>query len=393
MDGECNLQNPNSIYYLGYCNYPEYTGEARSVSPAANSKMKYISDVLNRMGCVTHMVSMAEPSKGSFGKGGSYSLGENQTLRLFPARMVSNPLDIIINRCRIKRLMRRFLQRLNPDDLVICYHSLGYSDIMPNLKKKIGFKLVLEVEEVYSDVTGRRIDYEIEKRMFAAADAFILSTELLSRRIDIRSRPFVVCSGTYINNARIGHPLDDDRIHVVYAGTLDPRKGGAAAAAAAGAFLDANYAMHILGGGSNLQVDAIKGAVEEANACSRGCIITYEGLKTGREFDEFVQSCHIGLSPQNPSAEFNTTSFPSKVFMYLSNGLKVVSVDLPVFEGGVRDELTLCPSNSPEDLASAIRSAAAKEGASPYCLLERLDAGFRDNLAHLFVTVRKGGVE
>lgn len=137
----------------------------------------------------------------------------------------------------------------------------------------------------------------------------------------------------------------------------------------------------------------IKAAVKEANASSRGCRIVYEGFKTGREFDEFVQSCHIGLSPQNPSAEFNTTSFPSKVFMYLSNGLRVVSVDLPVFEGDLREALTLCPSNSPEDLACAIRSAAAKEGTPPRCLLERLDSKFRDDLDYLLATVRTGGDE
>ena len=236
------------------------------------------------------------------------------------------------------------------------------------------------MEELYADVTGRASDLRRERRSFEAADAFIFPTHLLAEKVGVSGRPYALCSGIYKVAPHLAEKRDDGVVHVVYAGTLDPRKGGAAAAAAAGAFLDANYAMHILGGGSDLQVNAIMGSVEEANASSRGCRITYEGLKSGREFDDFVQSCHIGLSPQNPTASFNGTSFPSKVFMYLSNGLDVVSVDLPVFEGELRDALTVCPDNAPETLAKAIEKSLSDPKTSSAELLAKLDERFTREL-------------
>ena len=35
---------------------------------------------------------------------------------------------------------------------------------------------------------------------------------------------------------------------------------------------------------------------------------------------------------QNPNAKFNDTSFPSKILTYLTNGLRVVSINIPAIE-------------------------------------------------------------
>ena len=371
--------NENPIYYLGHNNAPAVTGEERVVSLAAVTKMDYIADVLNRIGRSVHFISMAGPVRGSDSKGGTFVLSEGASLTLWPARPKGGKTNGLINYIQLRGRTEEFLASLSPEDIVVCYHSLEFCDLLPRAKRRAGFRLILEVEELYSDVTGRASDLKRERRSFEAADAFIFPTRLLAEKVGVSGRPYALCSGIYKVATHLAEKRDDGIVHVVYAGTLDPRKGGAAAAAA-GAFLDANYAMHILGGGSDLQVDAIKGAVEEANASSRGCKITYEGLKSGREFDEFVQSCHIGLSPQNPTASFNGTSFPSKVFMYLSNGLDVVSVDLPVFEGELRDALTLCPDNAPETLAKAIEKSLSGPKTSPAELLAKLDERFTREL-------------
>ena len=275
---------------------------------------------------------------------------------------------------------------MSPRDTVVCYHSLEFCDLLPRAKRRTGFRLILEVEELYSDVTGKSSDFDREKKAFEVADGFIFPTSLLADRVGAGKRPYALCSGIYKVAPHLAEKRDDGLIHVVYAGTLDPRKGGMAAAAA-GAFLDERYFMHILGGGSDLQVDAIRDAVKEANAFSRGCRIAYEGFKSGYEFDKFIQSCHIGLSPQSATASFNSTSFPSKVFMYLANGLSVVSVDLPVFEGELRTALTLCPDGAPETLAAAIMSVPVSSETSDN-LLAQFDMEFTANLCRLLLAVR-----
>ena len=85
--------------------------------------------------------------------------------------------------------------------------------------------------------------------------------------------------------------LTNDCINVVYAGTLDSRKGGATA----GVFLPKDYTVHVLGFGSQEEIDHICSIIEEANAQGNGKAI-FEGVKRGSEFNHFVQNCRIGLS-------------------------------------------------------------------------------------------------
>jgi hypothetical protein len=52
----------------------------------------------------------------------------------------------------------------------------------------------------------------------------------------------------------------------------------------------------------------------------------------GKEYNNFLHSCTYGLILQDPYLEYNYSSFPSKMLSYLSNGLTVISPDLPSFK-------------------------------------------------------------
>ena len=70
----------------------------------------------------------------------------------------------------------------------------------------------------------------------------------------------------------------------------------------------------------------------------------------------FIQKCDIGLSSQNPDGQYNTTSFPSKVLMYLSNGLSVVSIDIPVLrDSKVTKCIFYAKSKEGKDIAEALK--------------------------------------
>lgn len=65
------------------------------------------------------------------------------------------------------------------------------------------------------------------------------------------------------------------------------------------------------------------------------------------------------MSTQDPSAAFNSTSFPSKILVYLANGLKVVSIRIPAIEqSAVVDSLVFYDKQTPEKIAEAILSAS-----------------------------------
>ena len=375
------------LYYLGYYAKPTLLPSRHAFSSAV-SKMDYILSCLERLGVKTLLLSASPVSRGKSESEARIPLSKHADLLMFRSAGRHFKFDLPLQKIAgMAHVLTGLLSHVPKGSTLLVYHSLAYAPIIRIAKRIKQFKLIIEVEELYSDVTGKASDFRREKALFSVADGFVLSTELLANRVEVNDRPYVVCSGIYQIERTVAAKRDDGLVHIVYAGTLDPRKGGAAAAAAAGALLDESFAVHILGKGSSAEVSMMENAVREANSRSRGCRITYEGAKTGREFSEFVQSCHIGLSPQNPDADFNATSFPSKVFMYLANGLKVVSVDLPVFDGDLRKTLNLCSNNSPEDLACAIRSAAAEGSGSSSSLLEKLDKRFENDLHHLLVSV------
>ena len=73
--------------------------------------------------------------------------------------------------------------------------------------------------------------------------------------------------------------------------------------------------------------------------------------------------------------------------MYLSNGLRVVSVDLPVFTEEMRRELTLCANNKPETLAKGIEQATNVKYNSN--LLKDLNKDFTESIDTLILNLDK----
>ena len=130
-----------------------------------------------------------------------------------------------------------------------------------------------------------------------------------------------------------------------------------------------NYHIHILGFGTNEQIENIKSIIEQ-NSDKKTAEVSYDGLLSGEEYIRFLQSCDIGLSTQNPDATFNGTSFPSKILSYMANGLRVVSIDIEsVRESEVGDLITYYDEQLPENIAKAIESV---DMSFPYDSRQRL---------------------
>lgn len=244
---------------------------------------------------------------------------------------------------------------------VIVYHSVGYKNSILWAKKLKKFKLILDVEEIYSDVQS--IQNKIirnEYNHFKAADAYIFSTEMLNERINLKNKPYTVINGTYNVEKIISDKFDDGKVHVVYAGTFDVRKGGTIAVEAA-EYLNENYVLHICGFGNHADTNYLLSLVNKINKKSK-CKIIYHGLLQGNDYLSLIQKCHIGLSPQDPSAAFNATSFPSKILSYLSNGLAVVSIRIPAIEGSqVGNCIFYYDKQTPESIVQAIKSVDIKK--------------------------------
>lgn len=341
------------IFYLGYYNLPD---SGTNFVLAAVNKMNYICEAVEKAGYSTEIVSASGAVEKKFCKSKKVKLTDKTTLKLFSSLPRLNRIVSVIDRVILKtKLFLYMVKNTNKDSIVMAYHSLGYMSLVKRLKKLKGFKLIIEAEEIYGDVIGDEKTSQKEYDFFKIADGFIFPTELLSEKVNTKKKPEVIIYGTYHIEKEMPKLFSDGKIHCVYAGTLDRRKGGAAAVEAA-LFLNGDYHIHVLGFGNEKEKAEMLNIIDDISKKTEAKI-TYDGLLSGDEFTSFIQSCDIGFSTQSPDAAFNSTSFPSKILTYMVNGLRVVSIRIPAIEkSAVGKFMYYYDEQTPENIAKAIKS-------------------------------------
>ena len=344
------------IFYMAYYNSTN-SSERRNAVLSSVNKMNYICEALENNGYNTEIVSASGTTEKKFCKSKKVKLTDKTTLKLFSSLPRLNRIVSVIDRVILKtKLFLYMIKNTNKDSIVMVYHSLGYMSLVKRLKKLKGFKLIIEAEEIYGDVIGDEKTSQKEYEFFKIADGFIFPTELLYEKVNTEKKPEVIIYGTYHIEKELPKLFSDGKIHCVYAGTLDPRKGGAIASAESALFLNENYHIHILGFGNEKEKAEMLNTIDSISKKSKAKI-TYDGLLSGEEYIKFIQSCDIGLSTQNPNGKYNDTSFPSKILSYMANGLRVVSVRIPVVEeSGIGKCVCYYDEQTPENIAKAIKS-------------------------------------
>ena len=347
----------STIRYLGYFDFQD-SNVQRNYPLACTNKMESIAESIIEAGYNVEIISTAVGVNDRFfiASGETIRKSDKLSARFFPTlggknRILRAIRRVISDICLLKFLLFELKKR----EPLIVYHSFGFRNILIWAKKIRKFQLILELEEIYHDalpMSEKAKRWELET--ISIADAYLFPTELLNKKFNIGQKPYGIILGTYHVEPQITQQENDGKIHVVYAGTFDPRKGGALSAAAAAAELPDNYVFHICGFGSKEETDAIIKMVDDINLKHPGKAVFHGTLK-GREYISLLQKCHIGLSTQNPEASFNATSFPSKILSYMANGLEVVTVDIPaVSESRIGSYLHYYHIQEPKRIAEAI---------------------------------------
>lgn len=365
------------IYYLGYYTCEKIRDEQRSVSPAAENKMNYlISAFAEAVEEEIEVISPAETRLGRIVKGARLSIGDRVHLKTFLTfRSKIRLIRVLGHFVTRVSLVAYLLKTLRPQDHLVVYHSLVYMGLVKAIKKLKKCRLTIEVEELYSDVTEDARLREKELSYLQTADSYIFITDLLRNAVNTQ-KPSIISHGTYRSVPDLGFQFSDGRIHAVYAGTFNPTKGGVFAAIAAAEYLDGQFALDVLGAGSESEVQLVLDQIQQVQA-KTDCTINYLGYKSGDSFNALIQGCQIGLSTQQPDGKYNATSFPSKILMYMSNGLKVVSVPIPAVETSlVGGYVYYYDKQDGQSIAKAIKTARSDGAMDGRKILDELHKKF-----------------
>lgn len=372
----------DEIKYFGF--YDSMLGR-RSMSMAAVNKMNYICQAISSNGKKVRIIACGMGAEENIAAC-EENIQENISVKYFNTKKSSKyRIFHLINLLRRNIILFKYIiKNVSENETIIVYHSLALMRCLWLAKKIKKFRMVLEVEEIYNDVilkSDRARQREVE--FIQLADAYVFPTGLLNSELNKTGKPYVIIHGTYKAEPEIAEKPADGKIHIVYAGTFDPRKGGGLAAAAAAEYLPYNYHVHILGFGSDDEIKMMKDKIEEVNAKSEATV-TYDGLLSGAEYTKFLQSCDIGLSTQNPDAAFNATSFPSKILSYMANGLRVVSIRIPaISESGVGSSVYYYDTQTPQNIAEAIKSINLNDDYNGRVKIIELDKQFRREITQL----------
>ena len=189
-----------SIKYIAYYDTPDSDVQRNYVTSAAY-KLEYIAKAIASLGYPVDIVSISEIKEDRFLIRPSVkkSLGDGVTLHLSFSwggnKGVLHRLKVLWH---LSYLFFYLLAHCTSKDIVVVYHSLGYFNIIQWAKRIKKFNLILEVEEIYTDVS-KMSNYwrSLEFKMFDIADSFILSNDLLDAKINKGHKPSVVIYGSY----------------------------------------------------------------------------------------------------------------------------------------------------------------------------------------------------
>ena len=368
------------VYYIGYYS-DKVLNKNRKAAPSADTKMNYIIESLKNIGYEVEVISFCEENSRNkiIKKYDEYDINEKgHKVHFFKTYTSKYRIIRVIGRWFTWLSQKKYIQRncLNEECKIIIYHSLGLLKLLKFFNRK-NKKYILEMEEIYADVINNKKIRQKEIKLAKMAGAYIFPTNLLDKKINTEKKPSVIIHGTYKVEKMINKKIfnEEEKIHCVYAGTFDQRKGGCTAVAAA-EYLPSNYHIHILGFGSDKEVKKIKKIIKETEKRSRA-EVTYDGLLQGEEYINFIQSCQIGLSTQNPDAQFNETSFPSKILSYMANGLRVVSIRIQAVEkSDIGNFIYYYDEQTPQNIANAIKSVNFDDNYDSRKLIFKLNKQF-----------------
>ncbi len=376
-----------TVYYVCFYAEPEFS-ENITAYPSVWSKIDYVSDTLKRNGCNVCYVCPVIPHNGRFKKK-IIKKDDREKHVYFSAfsKQKSAVLTKLNNFRQMLQIMVYLLVNVKSDDRILIYHSMYHCFWAPVLKKVFGKKYILQIEDVYSALSPEGNAYEKKEwDFFEKADGYLCVNTLIRDRIR-NSAPKVISHGRYSVSDVIENRVQN-KCRLVYAGVIEQVRKGAFLAVETMNCLPENYELVILGFGKEKDICALKEEINKINSQKGWCCIKYLGYMAGEEYLRELQKCSIALSTHMydetnmKSADY---TFPSKLLVYMGNGLHIVAQDLKCLRTSeINEYITYYDRPEPQSVAKAITAIDIQKEYDSRKKIQELDRNFCKDIKNIF---------
>lgn len=371
------------IHYICHYADPQFRNDLY-FSPAACAKIEYVLAKLNSLGYEVSLLSTAV-AKNKF-KRKKIIVNQNETHRYFSSVKRSGWGRYLSAILFWLQMLYYFFRYVSKEDSVLVYHQLNYIKPLKFLKKIKRFQLILEIEEIHSSLRDFSIRTEIE--YCGIADKYLIINNLIREELKI-TKPNVIFWGDYRLPGTVEREFQNDKINILYAGTIEYRRKAAFNAVEAMNYLPDIYQMHILGFGPEGEIKRLEAEIKKVNDKKKTEAVIFHGLKQGLEFDRFLNSCQIAVSCHQYDEKDKKSekySFPSKIIIYLAHNLRVVSSNIQcVYNTPFSDYIFFYENkgNIPKQIAAAVQKIEVNNKWESANFIMKLDNTFERQLSKL----------
>ena len=270
------------------------------------------------------------------------------------------------------------------EDIVLSYHGYGKSRLMTYVRKILKFRYFIFVGEIYTAVnkmSKEAIKKEIE--YIKGADGYIYGNDLMNNIFSF-NKPYAILYSSYQKVENGKGSFSDGKVHAVYAGKIAREIVNDAFLAAESAnYLDENYRIHILGYGSKDDLNYLQEEINRINKEKGFDAVSYDGCLSGKEYDDFLSKCDIGLCTRTLPEPYSNYCFPSKTIIYLSHNLVPICPEIETLKkSSVAEGLVFVKEMSPSSIAERIKKI--KIDKTRICVVEKMDCIFKKQIGCLF---------
>lgn len=376
-----------TVYYVCFYAEPEFSKEIVSY-PSVWSKIDYISDSLKKCGYDVCYVCPVLPHSGKFRKR-TVQIDSHEKHVYFSAYAgrkfkLANKMNSFL---QMLKILMYLVKNVGKDDRILIYHSMFYTFWVPILKNVFQKTVFLQIEDVFSALSPEGKSFEDKEwNSFETADGYLCVNSLIKDKIH-NPAPKIISHGRYVVSDILENKKND-KCRLVYAGVIEQVRNGAFLAAETMQYLSDRYELVILGFGEEQDINDLKILINRINTEKGWECVNYLGYMSGEEYLRELQKCSIALSTHMydetnmKSADY---TFPSKLLVYLGNGLRIVAQDLKCLRtSNINEYITYYKSPTPQSVAKAIQTMDISKDYDCRKKIKELDNEFCANIRKLF---------